>query len=292
MTNSPPAPVCKIDWYSFTLPLVSPLPARTGVDVLGDINVQLRSLSCDWLDSLSADGTWRLDKAKGFYSFRATHLTSGLSVSWGDVNAHLFVELPGSACDFVRAVGDFPALIRATCGRASRIDAAIDLRTGCSPRAFVAGGFAKRFGNSHGHVVSEQGETVYVGNRKSDRSARVYRYNRPHPRAHLLRVEAEYHGKAARALAEVLRDLGEVEAVRRAHRAFEWKNKELDERFLQSANWKRDLATSRGMGNIAGLICLSFPPSSDTSRSIWLTLGGGWMKWYLRRWRPHLVPDF
>jgi len=249
--NNPPAPLCKIDWYSFTVPTGAVIPGN-GPDSMEVVNRVLSSLPFHGLDACAPDGTWRMDTAKGFYLWRATHLTSGLAVSWGSVNAHVFIELGGSACDYFRHTGSFAAVVKATAAHASRVDAAIDLQATLTPGNFVKAGHAKRFQDSHGHVVSKQGETFYVGNRKSDRCARVYRYAAPHPRAAFLRVETETKGMAARALAVLLAEAGELEGIRASHAVFEWKHKALNMDFLALVRLKRGYPTSLGMGSTGG----------------------------------------
>jgi hypothetical protein len=284
----PPTLLAKIDWYSFTLPLTTAL-SETGVDTLEAINFQLAQLPMWGFDPLSADGTWRVVPAHGFYEYVGTHLLSGLSVSWGSVNAHLFVQLPGAACDFFRHQGCFLALVKATSARTSRVDAAIDILTATRPVDFVRAGFAKRFQGTHGHIVSETGETLYVGNRKSDRCARVYRYSPPHPRAAFLRVEAEYKSHAARALAAILAVDGEREACIAAHKIFEWASPEMKVDFLVHPHWPRDRATSLDTANTAGSTLRSYPLSFDTSKMAFWTLSTGWLKWFYRRWKRRLI---
>lgn len=92
-----------------------------------------------------------------------------------------------------RIVGEVGELV-------TRFDYAID---------FPADTLPSKFANARSHqgfrtvsfIRSDTGETVYVGSRKSDRFARVYRYNPPHPRSHLLRVEFVFRRAMARSTA-------------------------------------------------------------------------------------------
>lgn len=279
----PPAPLaCKIDWYSFTLPTRGGI-AGHGEDTLNFINNILTGVFYDRLDRLEADGTWRLDKAKGFYEWRATHVGSGVCVSWGSVNAHVFVELPGQACSWAREAGIFDPLVRQTHERASRIDCAVDITTNTTPGAFVAAGYAKRFEKNTVHGKSDTGETYYVGARKGARFARVYRYSSPHPRAHLLRVETQFSGPSARSLASVLANRGALEAVRSAHAVFAWSSGEMALDFLQLAIFDLDRPINPDTENIAGWLQQFFPHSNDTTRKELLTLFGGLRKKSYRR---------
>jgi len=286
----PPALLVKIDWYSFTIPLPAPL-SGDGPDSLEVVNRALRQLPLSGLDEFSPDGTWRLDNAKGFYAFRAVHLTSGLSASWGEINPHLFVELPGGACSYFQASGDLSTLIARTSDRAARIDAAIDIFTKTTPEDFVSKGHAARFKDSVANIKSLTGETFYVGSRKSDRCARVYRYHAPHPRAHLLRVEAEYKHDDAKALATLVAKRGQLAAIASAHAVFEWGSDEMDLAFLVQASCRRGLPTSPVTGNIDGSWRPYFPHYGGISPLGWWTWPDGFEMLSLRRWnkRPRLV---
>lgn len=285
-SSGPPVkpPTCKIDWYSFTIPLPYSFTG-SGVETLTAINNILQGLFGAALDDLSADGTWRLDPAKGFYQFRAQHLTSGVQVSWGEVNKHLFVELPGQACSWARTAAVFDRVIQQTHPRASRVDATIDIETTTMPDAFVSAGFAKRFAKNTEDKKSDTGETYYVGARASGRCARVYRYYPPHPRAHLLRLEAEYKKKPARELAGLLAARGVIEAVRAAHAVFDWRSADLNVDFLQSALYEDDQVISRDTENIGGLLVPFSQRSSDTIRRAFLMSPSGSKEKYSQRSR-------
>jgi len=283
-TNSPTL-LAKIDWYSFTVPTVTPLSA-TGQETYDVINQMLAALFGAAIDPLEPIGTWSISEARGFYKWRAVHVGSRLTLSWGEVNPHVFVELPGQACTWAREVAVFERLVKMTADRASRIDAAIDIVTATTPEQFVAAGHAARFSDSLGNIKSKTGDTYYVGSRKSDRCARVYRYAPPHPRSHLLRIEAEYKGASARILAGTIASAGQLEAVRAAHAAFEWTSKELDPAFLQCPSFLEDLRINRDTVSNDG----SIPPFSrhysDTkARGFW-TLDSGLRRYLHRRWLP------
>lgn len=82
--------------------------------------------------------------------------------------------------------------------RLGRLDVAIDVETDERPQAYYdayKGNLSKAF------EVSPTGETFYLGSRKSDKFMRIYRYNAPHERAHLLRFEIQYKREFARAAA-------------------------------------------------------------------------------------------
>lgn len=250
--TAPPTPLlCQIDWYSFTIPVAGGLKGD-GNDTLNFLGNVLSGLFDNRLDRLEKDGTWRIVQAKGFYQFRATHIDSGVCVSWGEVNAHLFVELPGQACAWARFTGLFEQLVKATHDRASRVDCAIDILTSTKPVEFVSAGFAKRFAKNTIDGRSDTGDTFYVGSRKSDRFARVYRYDPPNPRSPYLRVETQFGGKSARSVAALLASDGALAAVAAAHRPFQWAHKEMTLDFLQLRVFELDRVINPATENISG----------------------------------------
>ena len=210
----------KIDYYSFIINTAAPF---------GDVGKE----TCDYVVRAFVsllDGTeiqaffgekWALESAKGFYTARLRHEASGIALSFGSVNAHVFCELSGKPCDILDSADGLLPLIKATNTKCSRIDFAVDFITATSPEGFSAFRNTTRWKYAPTYP-SSSGTTVYVGSRTSERMARVYRYHEPHPRAHMLRVEAEYKGKAARAIAATL-DADDVQtAAANAHSIFGW----------------------------------------------------------------------
>jgi len=73
------------------------------------------------------------------------------------------------------------------------MDIAVDMSCNVTPRQFAAD-VKDTPVKTRSEFVSSTGETVYLGSRTSERYARVYRYNEPHPRAKLLRAEFQLKG--------------------------------------------------------------------------------------------------
>lgn len=210
----------KIDYYAFTV------PARLAFNEVTDeiqefVQQTFTSLftSEDLLKSLESG--WSLERAKGFYSHRLRHETTGVALSFGTVNAHVYVELSGKACDCLESANLLSSLIERTGEKCSRIDFAVDFVTEVSPSEFSSCRNDIRW-KYCSHIVSASGTTDYVGSRKGERMARVYRYNDPHPRANMLRVEAEYKGEAAKALVRELKTSSLSDVCLAAHAVFGW----------------------------------------------------------------------
>lgn len=212
----------KIDWYSFTLPLRG-IPGGAGDETIKHIDLFLElAIGEDWVP-IAGRHIWQLEKGRGFYSFRIRNADTKVCVSWGDVNPHVYIECSGEACDLINRLGALEHFIEKTCNRASRIDFAVDIETDCDPQDFIVNIDGQAF-KTTGSIVSENGKTCYIGSRKSERMARVYRYSHPHPRSHLLRVEAEYKGEAAKIAARAVICEGVRSACLAAHLPFRWKH--------------------------------------------------------------------
>jgi len=80
------------------------------------------------------------------------------------------------------------------------MDYAVDVRSDVRPAVFANDRKHQNF-RAISYIKSDTGETVYIGSPKSDRFARVYRYDKPHPRAELLRIEYVFRRDLAKASA-------------------------------------------------------------------------------------------
>lgn len=212
----------KIDYYAFTI------PARLAFsEVTDEIQEFVRTTFCSIIPFGALERTletgWSIERAKGFYSHRLRHETTGIALSFGTVNSHVYVELSGKACDCLESADLLSTLIAATSLKCSRIDFALDFITDVQPEQFSALRNTTRW-RYCSHVVSASGTTDYVGSRTGERMARVYRYNPPHPRAAMLRVEAEYKGEAAKAIVKELADQPLSDVCLSAHAVFGWEH--------------------------------------------------------------------
>lgn len=210
----------KIDYYSFTIPTLSSFEGHSD-DTCEYVKKAFISTIAHEAIGNRFEGDWAVENAKGFYHSRLRHEPTGVALSFGSVNRHIYVELSGRACDNFDAINRLEPLIQSTHDRCSRIDFAADFETETTPEQFSASRNLTRWKYAPSYP-SASGTTIYVGSRKSERMARVYRYNKPHPRSHLLRVEAEYKGDAARKAASLLTTHDLATVLRDAHSVFGW----------------------------------------------------------------------
>jgi len=256
--------LCQIDWYSFTIPTITPITG-IGVEGLTSAYRAFDTVGFMWLLPDYTDDGWSINLGRGFYKVRYQHQDTHISVSWGSVNPHVFVELDGQSCALLREAGILSSIIERTRESATRVDCSVDFETDLRPKEF-----AEYVGNerifARGYMVSESGETAYIGARQSSRFARVYRFNPPHPRAGLLRVEAEYKGSAAKALLDVAKSSEVVALVTAAHEYFSWTHPLWVNSVPMALKVKLPVRDKAGTGNVRWLIRVAFPALLKANR--------------------------
>lgn len=198
----------KIDYLSFTVGSGIPGLKHKAQDWEREMLWReiVRQVNQDQVYSL-LDGP--LDPARGEWSFGRGHYTN--RIYWEDSHialwfggaGHILLELPGTACQLLRDLGDLGNVVKANAQRITRVDLACDFITRITPLEFVAAGVSPRI-KTRSQIVSSTGQTVYLGSPNSDRFARVYQYNDPHPRAGMLRVEFVNRRTSARAVIDQL----------------------------------------------------------------------------------------
>jgi len=134
--------------------------------------------------------------------------SNGLSVLWGNSDTVL-VRLSGRACAAIDCVVYLSSIQVKTehlsLLNVSRLDVAHDIEDARPPSVIVDGWGVNPRIKTRNVATSGTGETVYIGSRTSDRFARVYRYNEPHPRAGVPRVEFQFGKRVANKIANEIR---------------------------------------------------------------------------------------
>lgn len=205
-----------------TIPIRSPIGEFGHETLLSTIKafVSFFNLQSEYYE---IPASWGVESGTRPYSTRLRHSITDVCLSVGNANAHIYVEFAGKACSNYDAQGGLGDIIKRSSNRVSRIDFAVDILSDVDPRDFSEQRTNKSF-KSSGNKRTPSGRTEYVGGRTSERMARVYRYESPHPRSHLLRVEAEYKGDAGKAAAKHYLEVGLQQASLDAHQAFGWKH--------------------------------------------------------------------
>jgi len=222
---------CKIDYLSFTM-MVDPRGEGTRDAmcrvVLDGLN-RFHPAFMAWAETLTG---WEDGGARGHYATSLYHPRFFMALRFGGTANHVLAELPGTACQAARDAGILQAVIAEAADRLTRLDLAVDFPDGCSPSEFVVAGYNGRF-EAKAHLHSIEGDTEYVGSMKSERYARVYRYNPPHPRALTLRVEHVLRSGYAKSAAALLSSDGLLVLAAACGNSFGW----------QHPSWQPDVAS-------------------------------------------------
>jgi hypothetical protein len=249
----------KIDYITYTVPCATYFEMGDLDDVQRALDI-FADFSGSWAIPIRGRHEWEVYKAKGFYHTRVFHEDSKVSVSFGNVNRHVYVEIGGQACDFIRGQGSIENLLQRIGTRASRLDFAVDMETEMSVSEFIVNRQGQSF-KAGGNIFSEDGETSYVGSWKGERFARVYRYHEPHPRAKLLRAEVVLRGNYAKQALKLVLSEGEVSAAMSAHEPFKWTSPVwqpsvvTQSRIISQRSDKQDAGTVRWlMGDVVSAI--------------------------------------
>jgi len=148
---------------------------------------------------------------------------------------HCCVEITGQGCERIIGMGAMESILKGCAARLTRIDIATDIETSTQPSEFVSIVSHERM-RANGMQNSETGQTCYVGSKKSDRYARVYRYYPPHPRANLLRIEHVFRRKYAKTVVQAILDTSLESVAAAAGKAFGWTHSDWDIEALQQAD--------------------------------------------------------
>lgn len=189
----------RVDWYSFSFPVVM-RPDSPAVVCAGDALIEI--LPAELVKYLASMEWQPLGHGRAPYDEGWEIPNTNVYLWVNHALPHATMEATGMGCQWLDSVGWLDRLIEKTHERCTRIDIAADFLTDVTPVEFVAAGVTGRM-SARAHLRSDSGETVYVGSQKSDRFARVYRYNEPHPRADKLRVEMVHRKEYAKAVARL-----------------------------------------------------------------------------------------
>jgi len=188
-----------IDWLTFTM-------SMSYADETAD--AYANAIAYGFEDMFGVDlraavfgGNWeKQEKSRAPYTDAWVQAEGGITLFASPNLIHCCVEISGQGCERLIASDLLPRVLAACHDRVTRIDIATDIETEIKPDEFVEKVNHERM-RSSGKQHSDTGDTCYVGSQKSDRYARVYRYNPPHPRAHLLRVEHVFRRDYAKKVA-------------------------------------------------------------------------------------------
>lgn len=213
---------CKVDWLSFTLETEEQPRSGRQLELLARTLISMENkyvyeliFENEAFVPIPARAPYRVGIGNADHTVRlygSSHTNTVLT------------ELSGRWCTKLDTLETAQRFILPIASRLTRLDTATDILTRTSPVEFTNAGYSARF-KSTGHIVSTDGETCYVGSPRSDRFARVYRYNPPHPRAAWLRVECIFRRKLAPLAAEAINTASSwTDVHQRLGATFGWKH--------------------------------------------------------------------
>lgn len=209
-----------IDWLTFTC---APLfIGDNQFDLAGAIIEGLYALiGRDIFNRLFTGKGEQKDRSRAPYTYAWAWADAHVTVYASENLNHFTVEISGQGCEKLLSENVLESLLQRVVERVTRIDVACDVETPVTPAEFVKNLSHKRM-TASGYQKSASGETCYVGSQKSERYARVYRYNDPHPRSHLLRIEHVFRRDHAKVVAREIVG-GSIRAVAdAAGKTFGW----------------------------------------------------------------------
>lgn len=264
----------KIDYLSFTLPLDLRRASRAhhesaqtvsndehdqyAQSVIAD-ELSARGLH-DLLDLLASSQYIDMGGRKRYGRFIHWR-KNNVSLLWGGTADNVLIELSGVSCQLLRDRDALLQTVDATSASATRVDVAVDFVTDVKPRDFVAEKNKNRFEITE-QFDTQTGLTQVVGSRKSERFAVVYVFEKPHPRAGVMRVEHKLRSDYAKVIAPAIVKYGLASQVSVLGNTFGWKH----------AIWQPDQTTD-------GKLKATRADKSDA----------GTMRWLLKAVAPALV---
>lgn len=216
-----------IDYLSFSVDLVNKIDdSLLAMRVVAD---SLRELLGHVIFEgifLEPDG-WEPASGQRPYKYGQANHQIGVFV-WFGGHSNALIQFSGNGCKFLERYDWLSDVIAAAKDRLTRLDMAIDIETPVTPSEFVKAGYNGRI-RSGGYANSPTGETYWIGSRSSQKYCRVYRYNEPHPRHKLLRIEYETKKAQARIAAEVILDRGLAYATESLTKYYRWEHEVMPE---------------------------------------------------------------
>jgi hypothetical protein len=131
------------------------------------------------------------------------------------------LQITGAGCEILREREILEPVVSDWNDRLTRIDIALDIKCDAHPEIFARSCQNAKF-TSDSHRNTPTGYTWYVGNEKSDRHARVYRYTDHPTRPDYLRVEYELHDAVAKSVGKSYLELGICEVAIQLGATFQW----------------------------------------------------------------------
>lgn len=211
-----------IDWLSFSIEAKTKDMKSSGAQLKVIHDALMKCLGEELLSTLGWN-TAEYSKGRPPHPYSLRVKQTGFTVFVAPQHDRILCELSGTTCRILDQHDLMQSILMRSHSFMSRLDLAVDILTDVKPSVFVEDGYNGRF-TSAGSYNSPSGQTEYIGSRKSDRYARVYRYNNPHDRAKFLRVEMVMKRQHAKLYAQRLIQDGLKSSIFEAGQDFGWQS--------------------------------------------------------------------
>lgn len=215
-----------VDYFSFTVPVPNFL-RNAAIHINEGTPFHAPRHYKRLYNYLTSDPDAKETKRSGRFNRMIHSEKFGFTYMDGDSIPVSLIQISGIGCAHLREKGYLENVLSDWHERSTRLDVAVDIETNCSVEGFARSRNNRRFENG-GHERSNSGETWYIGRRTSDRHARVYRYEPPHPRCNLLRIEYELHDEQAKHASKSVLELGVSQVALQLGATFGWTHDDYD----------------------------------------------------------------
>lgn len=215
-----------IDWVAFTYPITYTELPPFRHEMITRIKDVLDKLADEMpLVFVHTTDSWLQTQPQRPYTMGWLCPDTGIRINADPKRKECLIVFNGSCCETIRKMGveaENQVMFQLE-QTGTRLDIATDIGSMAEIKAIADKGWAKRI-VSTSFIKSYAGQTLYIGSRKSEAFCRVYRYNPPHPRSKLIRVEFELKKERARAVANIIIHDGVVVAGRSVAARFDIKH--------------------------------------------------------------------
>lgn len=216
-----------IDYLSFSVDLVNVVnEPMEGIRLINNACIEMFGRKF-YDDVFVRDSGWKPASGRRPYRYGHENKEIGLYVHFGG-QSNALIQFSGNGCKFLESSDLMMTVLVGARDRMTRLDIATDIETSVRPEEVVKAGYNARI-KTQSITKSPSGETAYVGSRTSAKFCRVYRYEEPHPRAKMLRIEYETKKVQARITAECILANGLEHTADMLSKYYEWSHEVIPE---------------------------------------------------------------
>lgn len=209
-----------IDYLSFSLDLVNVVnDPLAGVQLINNVCIEM--FGRKFFETVFQRKTgWQPAAGRRPYRYGHENKEIGVYIHFGG-QSNALIQFSGNGCKFLASHDLMNTVLIGAQARMTRLDIATDIETSVRPSEVVKAGYNGRI-KTESITKSPSGETAYVGSRTSAKFCRVYRYEEPHPRAKMLRIEYETKKGQAKITAECILGNGLEHTADMLSKYYEW----------------------------------------------------------------------